>query len=95
MKNKDAQLIAEISANHCGSINLAKKLIYCAKINNADSVKLQTYTADTMTLKSKRIFLELNTLENYFLWDLYKEAHTPFSWHEELFDYAKKIGMKF
>ena len=37
MKNKDAQLIAEISANHCGSINLAKKLIYCAKINNADS----------------------------------------------------------
>ena len=41
------------------NINLAKKLIYCAKINNADSVKLQTYTADTMTLKSKKIFLEL------------------------------------
>ena len=96
MKNKDAQLIAEISANHCGSINLAKKLIYCAKINNADSVKLQTYTADTMTLKSKKnIFRIKNGIwKNYFLWDLYKEAHTPFSWHEELFDYAKKIGIE-
>ena len=69
MKNKDAQLIAEISANHCGSINLAKKLIYCAKINNADSVKLQTYTADTMTLKSKKnIFRIKNGIwKNYFV----------------------------
>ena len=56
MKNKHAKLIAEISANHCGSINQAKKLIHCAKVNNADAIKIQTYTADTMTIKSKKIF---------------------------------------
>ena len=56
-------LIAEISANHCGDIEIAKKLIKCAKINGADAVKIQTYSADTMTvnsnkniLKSKKVF---------------------------------------
>ncbi len=58
MKNKDAKLIAEISANHCGSINHAKKLIHCAKVNKADAVKIQTYTADTMTIKSKKKILK-------------------------------------
>ena len=57
MKNK-VFFIAEISANHCGSFNLAKRLIRCAYINGADSVKLQTYTADTMTINSnKKYFL--------------------------------------
>ena len=51
-------LIAEISANHCGNFNLAKKLIKCAKQNNANAVKLQTYTADTMTIKSKKNILK-------------------------------------
>ena len=46
--------IAEISANHCGNFKLAKKLIRCAKTNGADAVKLQTYTANTMTIKSIR-----------------------------------------
>ena len=50
-------LIAEISANHCGKIEMAKKLIKCAKINNADAVKLQTYTADTMTINSRKKIL--------------------------------------
>ena len=51
-------LIAEISANHCGNFNLAKKLIKCAKQNNANAVKLQTYTADTMTIKSNKKYFE-------------------------------------
>ena len=51
-------LIAEISANHCGNFNLAKKLIKCAKQNNANAVKLQTYMADTMTIKSNKKYFE-------------------------------------
>jgi len=52
-KNKP-YLIAEISANHCGNFQLAKKLVSCAKKNGANAVKLQTYTANTMTIKSKK-----------------------------------------
>ena len=96
MKNKYAKLIAEISANHCGSINRAKKLIHCAKVNNADAIKIQTYTADTMTIKSKKKYFKIKNgiWKNYYLWDLYKEAHTPYEWHEELFNYSKKIGIE-
>ena len=87
--------IAEISANHCGKISTAKKLIKCAKLNGADAVKLQTYTADTMTLKSNKKYFKVNDglWKGYTLWNLYNEAHTPLSWHKTLFDYAKKIGI--
>ncbi len=54
MKIKAPYLVAEISANHCGKLDIAKKLIRTAKANNADAVKLQTYTPDTMTIKSKK-----------------------------------------
>ena len=53
-KNKP-YFVAEISANHCGNFQLAKKIIKCAKVNGADAVKLQTFTADTITMKSKKI----------------------------------------
>ena len=59
MKNK-VFFIAEISANHCGSFQLAKKLIRCAKINGADAVKLQTYTADTMTINSNKKYFKID-----------------------------------
>ena len=87
--------IAEISANHCGKISIAKKLIKCAKLNGADAVKLQTFTDDTMTLKSNKKYFKVNKglWKGYTLWDLYDEAHTPLSWHKSLFDYAKKIGI--
>ena len=54
MNFKKPFLIAEISANHCGKLSIAKKLIKCAKDNGADAVKLQTFTADTMTIRSKK-----------------------------------------
>ena len=57
MKNK-VFFIAEISANHCGNFKLAKKLIKCAYVNGADAVKLQTYTADTMTIKSDKWIID-------------------------------------
>jgi pseudaminic acid synthase len=95
MKNK-VFFIAEISANHCGSFDLAKKLIKCAKINNADAVKLQTYTADTMTIKSNKKYFKIKEglWKGYTLWDLYNRAHTPLKWHKELFKYGKSLGIK-
>tara|TARA_B100000029_G_scaffold263414_1_gene259594 strand:+ start:12446 stop:13477 length:1032 start_codon:yes stop_codon:yes gene_type:complete len=89
-------LIAEISANHNGNLNLAKKLIKCAKVNGADAAKLQTYTADTMTIKSKKKYFKIRSglWKGYSLWDLYNKAHTPLEWHKKLFLYGKKIGIK-
>ena len=94
--DKKPFLIAEVSANHCGNFELAKKLIKCAKLNNADAVKIQTYTADTMTIKSNKKYFKIKDglWKGYTLWDLYNEAHTPLKWHKKLFDYSKSIGMK-
>ena len=95
MKNK-VFFIAEISANHCGDFNLAKKLMRCAYINGADAVKLQTYTADTMTIKSHKKYFKIKEglWKGYSLWDLYNKAHTPLKWHKELFKYGKSLGIK-
>ena len=94
-KNKP-YFIAEISANHCGKIQHAKKLIKCAKENGADAVKLQTYTADTMSPNSNkpRFKLKSGLWKGYKLWDLYDKAHTPSVWHKSLFQYSKKLGIK-
>jgi pseudaminic acid synthase len=90
--NKSPFFIAEISANHNGSLYKAKKLIALAKRYGADAVKFQTYTPDTITIKSiKKDFVITNGLwQGNTLWDLYNKAQTPFEWHKELFDYAKK-----
>ncbi len=89
-------LVAEISANHCGSLKLAKELIKCAKKNGADAVKLQTYTPETMTINSshKKFLIKEGIWKGYTLWDLYKEAHTPLEWHKELFKFAKLNKIK-
>ena len=94
--NKKPFLVAEISANHCGDFNLAKKLIECAKKYGADAVKLQTFTASTMTLKSDKKFFKIKSglWKGYKLWDLYNKARTPLEWHPKLFKYAKSIGIK-
>ena len=88
--------IAEISANHNGSIIKAKKLIKLAKKNGADAVKLQTYTPDTMTPKSNKDHFKIKKglWKGYNLWDLYNKGHTPYSWHKELFEYARNINIK-
>ena len=91
--SKKTYFIAEISANHNGSLQQAKKIIYTAKKYGADAVKLQTYTPDTMTIKSKKSDFRIKggLWDGKTLWDLYKKAQTPFEWHKELFGYAKKI----
>ena len=88
-------IIAELSANHGGSIERAKNSIIAAKNSGADAVKMQTYTPDTMTIDSNKTdFLISDGLwRGYNLYQLYKEAYTPFEWHSELFECAKKIGI--
>ncbi len=88
-------IIAEISANHNGSINQAKKIIKEAKKCGADAVKIQTYTADTMTINSKKddFIIKHGLWQGSSLYDLYEKAETPFEWQKELFSYAKKIGI--
>jgi len=95
MNKKKTFFVAEISANHCGDFNLAKRLIKCAKLNGADAVKLQTYTPDTMTVKSNKKYFKIKNglWKGYQLWDLYNKAQTPLHWHKDLFKYAKKIGI--
>ncbi len=89
-------LVAEISANHNGSIQNAKKLILEAKKNGADFVKLQTYEADTMTFKTNKedFIIKHGLWKGQSLWNLYDKAKTPFSWQKSLFLYAKKVGVQ-
>ena len=91
-KNNKPFLIAEISANHGGSLSLAKEHIIAAKESGADAVKIQTYTAETMTIDSRKkdFFITTGKWKGQSLYSLYKKAETPFEWHEELFEYANK-----
>ena len=88
-------IIAEISSNHKGSLKSILKLIKEIKVAGADAVKIQTYDENTMTLNSKKKNFKINKgiWKNYSLYKLYKEAKTPFNWHQNIFDYAKKIGI--
>ena len=96
MLNKKPFLVAEISANHAGKLKIAKKLIFEAKKYGADAVKLQTFEADDMVIKSKtkKYFINSGEWKGKFLWDLYNQAETPFVWHKKLFSYSKKIGIR-
>lgn len=88
-------IIAEMSANHCGDIKLAKKIIKKAKEVGANAVKLQTYTADTLTIDCNNeefIINDKNSLWNgENLYSLYKKAYTPWQWQVELKKYADEI----
>ena len=85
-------IIAEISANHNGSINRAKESILAAKHSGVDAVKIQTYTPDTMTIEVDKddFFIKEGLWKNRSLYSLYSEAYTPYEWHKELFDFARK-----
>ena len=93
LKKNKPLFIAEISANHNGSLLHAKKLIRIAKKYGADVVKLQTYTPETLTIKSDKPHFKIRTglWSGKTLWDLYEKAQTPFEWNKELFNYAKKL----
>lgn len=89
-------IIAELSANHNGSKKIAIESIKAAKRTGADAIKLQTYTADTITINSKKedFKIDQGTIwDGKYLYDLYKEAYTPWEWHKELFDIARSEGL--
>jgi pseudaminic acid synthase len=93
--NKGVFIIAELSANHGGNIEIAKETIRAAKRTGANAIKLQTYTADTITLDSdKEDFIIKGTIwEGRKLHDLYQEAYLPWKWHAALFETAKEEGL--
>lgn len=93
---KKCFIIAELSANHGGSIEIAKETVKAAKRAGADAIKLQTYTADTITLDVKTDEFKISqgtAWDGQYLYDLYKDAALPWEWHQELFNLAKKEGL--
>ena len=88
-------IIAEMSANHNGSIENAFKIIEAAKQSGADAVKLQTYRPDTITLNcdSEEFQIHGGLWDGRTLYKLYEEAHMPWEWHAPLFEHARKQGI--
>lgn len=92
-----AYIIAEMSANHAGSIENAKKIIHAAKDADADCVKIQTYTADTITIDCDKPYFHIGegTWNGENLYRLYQKAYTPWEWQAELKKEAESIGLDF
>ena len=88
-------VVAELSANHNGDLGRALALIDAAAETGADAVKIQTYTPDTITLRSDRPEFRIagGPWAGRTLYDLYAEAHTPFAWHPRLFERARERGV--
>jgi len=91
-------IIAEMSGNHNGDIKRALELVKAAADAGAHALKLQTYTADTITMDARGGLFDINDPDSlwngYNLYQLYDEAHTPWAWHKEIFDYANSLGME-
>lgn len=88
-------IIAEMSANHNGRLDVALDIISKAKLAGADAVKMQSYTPDTITLDSHapEFIIKGGLWDGQRLYDLYKQAHTPWDWHKPIFDHAKSVGI--
>ena len=90
-------IIAEMSGNHAGSIENAKAIIHAAKEAGADCIKLQTYTPDTITIDCDNEYFQIDdgTWKGENLYQLYGKAYTPWEWHKELMEEAKRVGIDF
>ena len=93
--NHEPYLICELSGNHNGSLDRALAMIDAAAMTGCDAIKLQTYTPDTITMDCDRPEFRLNggLWDGKTLYQLYKEAHTPYEWHPVLFDRARQLGV--
>lgn len=97
-ENSRTFIVAELSANHGHDINIAKETIKAAKEAGADAIKIQTYTADTLTIDCDNEYFKLNSgtiWDGRTLYNLYSEAFTPWEWQRELMEYANSIGLVF
>jgi len=94
-ENQPPYIIAELSANHNGSLDRALQTISMAKSMGADAVKFQTYTPDTLTIDSQKEDFKIKggLWDGFTLYELYKLAFTPFEWHQEMFDYARSVDI--
>lgn len=88
-------VICELSANHNGRLDNALRLIEAGAKAGADAIKIQSYTADTITLNSdaNEFIVKGGLWDGRRLYDLYSEAHTPWEWHGALFEHARKLGV--
>ena len=90
-------IVAEMSGNHNQSINNALKIIDEASKCGVDAVKIQTYTADTLTINSKKNDFQISDKKslwkNQSLYELYKKAYTPWEWHKKIFNHCKRRGL--
>ena len=93
--NEKPYIIAELSANHGGSLERAKKSILEASRCGVDAIKIQSYTPDTMTIKCDKQDFKIHDgiWKGKDLYELYQSAYTPFEWHEDLYSYANKLGI--
>ncbi|MFM2225826.1 MAG: pseudaminic acid synthase [Bacteroidota bacterium] len=96
-KNHPPFVIAEMSGNHNQSLERAKEIIKAAAATGVQAIKLQTYTADTLTINHRGGLFDIDDKNSLWygrnLYELYEEAHTPWEWHQPLFDYAKELGV--
>lgn len=97
IKKRPVYIIAEMSANHAGSFDHAKEIIYAAKEAGADCIKLQTYTADTLTINCDNEYFHIDngTWEGENLYHLYEKAYTPWEWQAALKAETEKAGIDF
>ena len=97
IKNKKTYIIAEMSGNHGGKLDKALEIINAAHEAGADCVKIQTYTADTITINchNEEFRCGKGLWEGKYLYDLYTEAHTPWEWTEKLKNETERLGMDF
>lgn len=97
IKRNEVYFIAEMSANHGGSIDNARAIICQVAEAGADCIKLQTYTADSLTIDCDRPEFKITggLWDGYKLYDLYKDAATPYEWHRELKDECERCGIDF